>query len=503
MSFPATCSACQASFDLPDHLKGKEVSCSKCRQRFVAGATAAATPAEAPPAPPVADNTPAIQSRPADVVPVGASMPTKGERFSREDEDAKRQSDGFPLWLILVGVGIVGLLFLGGVGLVFLVGFMFSARSTNQAQAYREEEAAMQADAVARERDDIRLAEPMGAAPEFQARTVLNQVDGGDLILPCVCWTGPETFVYLDRNGKLCRNKFQVGVFNPESKSFDKTAIWLDRSSAGLVLTFMDDSSLHLVDGDTLKSLKEIALPWQPGRVASSPALSLAIVVAADGRRLAVVDLQTDKVKTYTDDDFLPTFGLLTPTVSPDGKFLFTLGSKLEGHRKVHRFRINGLSLKLEEIGDRTISTQDRLEISSDNQWLAVHRIKEIGENVPRVPTATEGVALYPASDLKSLDVVWLELSHPTVIGIDSTRKFVYVGTDQNANLYGYRDGKQLAVRMQPLTGHGALIRQLTVQPETHKILALTDQELVLLELAPQWADPQDQRQGARPAPRP
>src|SRR5262249_9665201 len=157
-----------------------------------------------------------------------------------------------------------------------------------------------------------------------------------------------KAFFFLDSSGFVRRVNF------PELREQVRADIghkcsWLSLSKEGLLLTVADRQQVWLLDPETLKvkSRFEVAGVRRAG---VAPSTGTAIAAAAD--TITTIDLKTGSAgREYKSRDFSAKFGIgfAMPTVSPDGKYLFTMG----GIEQLHRFRIDDTRLVHEQVSPR------------------------------------------------------------------------------------------------------------------------------------------------------
>ena len=163
---------------------------------------------------------------------------------------------------------------------------------------------------------------------EDDLRVTEIDVDARDVA--CLGWADDgAAFDVLQRSGTLRR----VGLDGfGERMRWDTggRCTWLSRSAEGLLLTAAEFQEVWVLDPATFRIKSRIALP-SVGRVVSSPELSVAFAPAARdpfSRVLTVVDLKAGEVvREYGRADFPERHVEFdTPSVTPDGKFLFIKG---------------------------------------------------------------------------------------------------------------------------------------------------------------------------------
>src|SRR5262249_26692121 len=127
---------------------------------------------------------------------------------------------------------------------------------------------------------------------------------------------------------------------------------WLSASAAGLLVTVAETGEVWVVDPESLNVRRVVAV-GPVTRAVSAPALGLAFAecppAQLDEATVAVLDLNAGQVRRrYRAADFAgQRFGFELPTVTPDGKYLFTRGTNAQ----LLRFRAEGGDLRLDQAG--------------------------------------------------------------------------------------------------------------------------------------------------------
>jgi hypothetical protein len=125
MAIQTACPACNAQYNLADHLEGKTVKCKGCQEPFVVGAlttkkakTVGVAPAPSKKKSPPPEDDEIDTGRDDEEDDRSARQPTK----KKKKKGKKRAKSGAPFWVFLaVGGGVLLLLLLGGIGLMYVL----------------------------------------------------------------------------------------------------------------------------------------------------------------------------------------------------------------------------------------------------------------------------------------------------------------------------------------------------------------------------------------------
>ena len=191
-------------------------------------------------------------------------------------------------------------------------------------------------------------------SPKGETREIDNlKVTALDLdarpLVACLRWTDEKgsSFDVLTRDGVLRKVSFpDFKVF--AEKDFERKCEWLDISAEGLLLTMADKQEVWVVDPEKLEVKGTIEVP-NLRRAASAPGLSIG--VASAGSEMYVLDLKTMEARKYAMPGNVntPPAGYDNPTMTPDGKYLFTTG----GIEQMGRFRLEDGRFWYEETSPR------------------------------------------------------------------------------------------------------------------------------------------------------
>lgn len=161
---------------------------------------------------------------------------------------------------------------------------------------------------------------------------------------------------------------------------FGAACAGVERSKEGLVVTLSGDEKLHVLDAQTLKTLKTVAVPEVRLAVASPSSLLAAAVSGHRYDKLSLVDLAQGKVvgahatrdfakkfppqKKYDDGKKLYISEFRYPYLSPDGRYLFFTNRKA-----LCRVALRNGDLVFEEYGP---PISKPLQFSPDGQHFAL-----------------------------------------------------------------------------------------------------------------------------------
>jgi hypothetical protein len=286
---------------------------------------------------------------------------------------------------------------------------------------------------------------------------------------PCLLWTDKEgsAFLTIDNRGVLRRISFPA--FKETQKAdFRRKCAWLDRSAEGLVLSVPDPQEVWLLNPDTLKVSRKIAVPGLK-RAVSSPKLSVA--VASSGSDLYVVDLKKGKATKFAKPLDKPLIGFGDPMMTPDGKYVFAMG----GVEALHRYKLTQGRLKFEESSPRI--AQGRvvagIQVSPDSKYVC---LPSGGGNYG----VNYGTYIYPVANLQKAEFTLEQGAYPEAVGFDAAAGQVY-SQNFNNNLIVFSDTglKEKEYKVPP----GGDVRQYLVHPKGYKLLLLASEKLVSIEL--------------------
>jgi hypothetical protein len=298
----------------------------------------------------------------------------------------------------------------------------------------------------------------------------LTAVNVGKNIVPAMMWGDAEaSHVFtLDENGVLRR--ISVPEFM-ETHQLDigRKCEWLSRSSQWLVVAITQE--VWLVDPATLQVKKKLPAASVKQAV-SGPKLNLAYIT--NGKNLATLDFGKGKISAATLKGEFESIA-----VTADGNYL------LAGSDRISRWKIlKAGGVKLEEVGPVIASGRrgSGLMVSPDSQWVC---LPTGGGNVTGLPlhppAKTYATFVYPVKNLKKPDFVLEVGAYPEVVGFDPAAKLVYTQNADSSLVVCSATGlKQNQYRLKDARD----VRQYLVHPEGRKLLLLTANQLLWVELA-------------------
>jgi hypothetical protein len=300
-------------------------------------------------------------------------------------------------------------------------------------------------------------------------------------IIGCLRWAKDGTSFYcLESNGLLRRIALD-GFKELKQLDLQRKAGWLDVSAEGLVVTLPDQQEVWVIDADQLRVKARIALPSLT-RAVAAPESSMA--VAAGGARnfggsLYVLDLKGGQVvRQYDLQQDFPRAGHQAPVLTPDGKYLFTVG----GIEQLFRFELNGRQLVLEESSPRIC--QGRwigICVSPDGQYVC---LPSGGGNYRGAPGHPEvppySTYVYPVTNLSRPALTLQQGAYPLVVGFDPKAGLMYgQNFRQQLLIFNLNGVKQKEYEF----GDRLEVKQYLAHPEGRKLLLLTSDKLFYVEL--------------------
>jgi hypothetical protein len=244
---------------------------------------------------------------------------------------------------------------------------------------------------------------------------------------------------------------------------------WLALSAQGLVVTCPDEQEILLLDPETLKVKKSFVVAGVK-RTVSSPALSVAF--AADARwQLVIVDLASGEVSQRQKGHG---FGL--PEVTPDGKYLFSVGGVL------HRYRITRNQLIHEKPwSEGTGSNPQQICISPDSKYVCVTSGGGNGK-FPGYPyLGNYSTYILPVTKLREPAFGIQQGAYPKTLAFDPKAQLVYAQNyAKDLLVYRYTGAKVKAYSLVPSSWGTQLI---LAHPEGYRALILTERKLFFVEL--------------------
>jgi hypothetical protein len=181
---------------------------------------------------------------------------------------------------------------------------------------------------------------------------------------------------------------------------------------------------------------------------------------------LVVIDLKAGSiVKTHTPRDFGTAFCFTNPVISPDGKFLYG-----EGMFKIHRFELNGVSVKLQQIGISIMSRD--FSLSGDGKFI----LSGGTDNTRSTPVFASGNLVTPAFKIKNGNLIKAASPGRTANRIfagHQFKQFAIVDREGNASI-------SIDLPAQP-----PWTRQILMAPDETRAIVLTTSHVFLIENIP------------------
>jgi hypothetical protein len=364
MSMSIACPLCHERFEVPDEPAGK-VSCPACRHTYSLTVRDDTQPAEAV--------LPQTEKQLVGVRPLPEPMPApptlvSGRRFmGDDDEPARPQERGpFPIWVIVVGAGVVLALLLLVAGVAF-VGLVFFGMRSSARQAQVQRDVLLAEEEAQRDR--------AAEAVHFQTQCSIQSQGRDQRFLPCACWLSDDSFACIDDGGRLTVARSQAEApLEARTREFHQKPFGMIASQGRLAITFVGDQNIRIFDPKTLDEVQAIGLPWQPGHLAiANRASPLAWDISLDYKRVSLINLQAGDVRgTWNASDFGEEY-FLNPVVSFDGRFLLTR------HEHVVRYRLDGVNLvKSETSEDSWKFTPGGIALNRDAHLAMVYGVSDV-----------------------------------------------------------------------------------------------------------------------------
>jgi DNA-binding beta-propeller fold protein YncE len=246
---------------------------------------------------------------------------------------------------------------------------------------------------------------------------------------------------------------------------------WMTMSAEGLVVAANQVGQVYVVDPATLAVKRIIPAPGVR-QVASAPTTSVAVAwpggPGSGANELAVLDLKKgERVRQYNLRDLAMTpLGFEEPTMTPDGKYLFTRG----GIEQLHRFKVEGDTLHYEQSSPRIAQNGQAIEVSPDGKWVA---LPSGGGNYGATPSYSTFV--YSVTDLSNPALTINGGAFPRAVGFDPKRGYIYANNHTNPLMIFTSKGQKLKECTLPGTGNA---REFVPHPDGGKLLLLTDMKL-------------------------
>ncbi len=243
-------------------------------------------------------------------------------------------------------------------------------------------------------------------------------------------------------------------------------------SQAGVLLALNGAQTIWGVDPDSLRVLREIPIPGLrlvAGCTANPFAYALgsiaAIRLGSPGSfELSQIDLTKgivlQRMNSQTGQQAAPTGqswrleGALSLHVSPDGKYVY-----LGGHR-IERLRIDGETLVHEEATDRLQNGHTtHFVLSGDGKWTAMPTGGGNGKGY--------GIAVFDALQLGTPKLILENGAYPCAIGFDTNTGNIYSPNSDQMNIFGPRGEKLQAIKLRDWD-----VRRVIVDPQGRRFAA-------------------------------
>jgi hypothetical protein len=295
----------------------------------------------------------------------------------------------------------------------------------------------------------------------------------------CLCWSADaKAFFYLEpEKGRVRRIAFP-GLSEERVLEVGRRCSWLALSAKGLLVTVAESEEVWLVEPATLAVQAVYHIPGV-ARVVSAPTLSAAIAVNAKGDEASTFAAGTGAPgRAYPARGLGPTAGFDLAAVTPDGKYLFTLGSD----KQLCRFKIIGAELALEQSGPAIAPRAHGIDISPDSKYLCV---PANGGNLPDRPehpkVGLHATYVYAVTDLKKPAFVLAQGAHPRAVGFDLRAKQIYAQNDKHQLIVFTPTGQRR--QEYGLAESNPQVVQLLVHPEGRRVIVLTTRKVYVVEL--------------------
>jgi hypothetical protein len=298
----------------------------------------------------------------------------------------------------------------------------------------------------------------------------------GDKLLPCTCWdsTG-KTFYCLENNGTL-RRFATDGLKEEKSAALTRKCSWLSLSAKGLLVTLPTNQEVWLVDPKTLEVKTKFKVN-SVQRAASVPALSVGFAYGPHDK-LAVLDLESGKVvKEYRPKDFENKAAFFYPAITADGKLMFTRG----GGGQLHRFKIDGKTLKLDQSGHAIVNGKDGWGVclSPDGSYVCMpsyggNSTDAPPKDHPKAPSYS--IYIYEGKDISRPACYITSGPSPYIVAFDTKRKKIYSHNNVN-QLVVFDEGGSKEKDYQ-LEKANVNVQQILVHPDGGKVLVLTQKKM-------------------------
>jgi hypothetical protein len=298
----------------------------------------------------------------------------------------------------------------------------------------------------------------------------------------CICWAKDgKSFYYLDGSTGTLGHVVLEGFREDRQLGIGRKCTWLSTSAMGLLVTVADLQEVWLVDPSTLQ-VKDRFTAASVQRAVSAPSLSIALVGGAstpfNGNGLSIIDLQKGELITQSfnsADGRRALIGFDRPTVTPDGKYVFTIG----GLEALHRFRIDGTRLVHEESSQRI--AQGHIEagicVSPDSRLVCLP--SGGGNYAVGTPLPAYSTYVYKVDNLHAPACTLAQGAYPEAVGFDPRGGYIYSQNMSSFLLAFSNEG----VKLKDYTLSGGQPgfrrrRQMLAHPQGGSLLLLTSEKL-------------------------
>jgi S1-C subfamily serine protease len=313
-----------------------------------------------------------------------------------------------------------------------------------------------------------------GAKQDLKELAVTELTLKGEGAPRCLCWSADgKAFFHLEADKGLVRRVSFPDLREERVLEVGRRCSWLSVSARGLLVTVAEGEEVWQVDPETLKVQAAYHVPGL-GRVVSSPALSVAIAVSARDDELSTFDLTRG-----TPGRMYRGLGYALAAVTPDGKYLFTVGGP-----SLNRFKINGTELAYEQssLGIAAPGNAVGIDISPDSRYVCLPagggNIRNLPEH-PKVGAYTTYV--YAVADQRKPALVVEHGPYPAAVGFDPKAKRIYAQNAEKQLIVFSETGER---RQEHALGpRGERVKQILVHPEGRRMLVLTFQKVYSAEL--------------------
>jgi predicted Zn finger-like uncharacterized protein len=297
-------------------------------------------------------------------------------------------------------------------------------------------------------------------------------------MLRCLCWSddGKSLFA-LEASGILHRIELD-GLKETLQADVGARCSWMTQSHQGLLVAVTGLQEVWTVDPTTLQTKQKIPAP-QIDRIASSPRLDIAFATGGSDfpgqEMISVLDLRKSQiVKQYQGRELTNKFvGFKFPAVTPDGRYLFTMG----GMEQLNRFRIDRDALVYEESSDRIAQNGQAIEISPDSKYVCLP--SGGGNYDPSGPYVT---FVYSARNLSKPEIRLRSGAFPRTVGFDPKKGYIYTQNMRNPLVLFTSNG----IKQKEYAIPGASdVKQILPHPQGGRLLLLTSTRLFVVGLGP------------------